>query len=250
MLQNEVSPPKQRGRFICFALTLLNLGIMIAYWVGFGFTPVAGSKAWRIPVALQAIFILPIIALVFLVPESPRWLAAHGKQDQALAVLSRLSGQTSEHPDVLAAYAEINAAVDFERNAGSGSWSDLLKSDNIQSRRRLLIACSVQFFQQIGGINALIFYMGNFLALVSDRPDLLAGGVFTWFFAASFIPWFLIDSWGRRGLLLSCIAGMAGCFAIQAGLVSKVASDGDKAAGAAATAFMFVYMGLFTVSTT
>lgn len=53
VLQSEVSPKAARGRFVCFQLSLLNLGIMIAYWVGYGFTPVTGSIAWRIPVALQ-----------------------------------------------------------------------------------------------------------------------------------------------------------------------------------------------------
>lgn len=90
---------------------------------------------------------------------------------------------------------------------------------------------------------------GNFLALVSDKPALLAGALFTWFFVASFIPWFLIDSLGRRKLLLSCIAAMAACFAIETALVWKVQDSNSKAAGGAATAFLFLYMGLFTVST-
>lgn len=157
VLQSEVSPKAARGRFVCFQLTLLNAGIMIAYWVGYGFTTVSGSKGWRIPVALQAIFQIPILILVFIVPESPRWLASHGRTEESLAVLARLQGKSITHTDVLVQHKEIQDIVTLEQECGSGKWKDLLKSDAIKSRRRLLIACSIQFFQQIGGINALIY---------------------------------------------------------------------------------------------
>jgi hypothetical protein len=224
------------------------LGIFVAYWTGYGFTPMTSSKAWRIPVAMQAIFILPIIALIFIVPESPRWLAAHGRSEESLAVLGRLQGKPITHQDVVLQHQEIQDAVAFEVSIGSGTWSDLLKEDKIKSRRRLLIACSIQFFQQIGGINAIIFYAGNFFALVSDKGALLAGGLFTWFFIASFIPWFMIDTVGRRKLLLACISGMAMAFAIESALVWKTQETGSRVAGGVAIAVLFIYMGLFTVS--
>lgn len=86
------------------------------------------------------------------------------------------------------------------------------------------------------------------LALVSDKASLLAGGLFTWFFIASFIPWFLINTAGRRKLLLVCISGMALAFALESALVWKVQTTSSKAAAGAAVAVLFVYMGLFTVS--
>ncbi|WVQ98396.1 hypothetical protein IAU59_005519 [Kwoniella sp. CBS 9459] len=247
VLQSEVSPKASRGRFVCFQLSLLNFGIMTSYWTGYGFAYVTGSKAWRIPVALQAVFIIPIFAIALFIPESPRWLAAHGRAEESLDVLARLHGKPADHADVVAQHMEIQNAVQVEASMGSGKWSDLLHEDELKTRRRLFIACAIQFFQQIGGINGLIFYMGNFFALVSDKPALLAGAVFTWFFAASFIPWFLIDSFGRRKLFLVCIAGMAVIFAIETGLIHKVQTTNSKTAGAVATAFMFVFMGLFTI---
>jgi hypothetical protein len=208
----------------------------------------SGSKAWRIPVALQAVFIIPIIVLVFVVPESPRWLASHGRGNECLEVLARLQGKPTSHQDVMIQHKEIIDAVTLEQSIGSGTWADLLKEDEIKSRRRLLIACSIQFFQQIGGINAIIFYAGTFFSLVTDKAALMAGGLFTWFFVASFIPWMLIDTVGRRKLLLVCIAGMSAAFATESALVWKVQTSSSKAAAGAAVAVLFVYMGLFTVS--
>ena len=140
--------------------------------------------------------------------------------------------------------------MQLQKAVGAGTWSDLLREDEVRSRRRLLIACSIQFFQQIGGINALNYFATNLVlatGLDLQESSLVAGGLFTWFFVASFIPWFLIDSVGRRKLLLACITGMVMCFAIEAGCVSAVEKSGSKAAGGAAVAFLFIYLGLFTV---
>jgi hypothetical protein len=93
----------------------------------------------------------------------------------------------------------------------------------VHTRRRFLIACGIQIFQQLGGINALICkskavlqetppnpndrtdYAGTLfqksLGFDANTSGLMAGFLNTWFFLASFIPWFLIDRFGRRPLV-------------------------------------------------
>ncbi|KAL1404841.1 hypothetical protein Q8F55_008451 [Vanrija albida] len=250
VLQAEISPAKQRGRFICVQLTVLNLGIMVAYWAGYGASKNTAQHTWRIPVACQACFQVPILVLIFIVPESPRWLASHGRVDDALKVVARLKGLALDSPEVKAMHDEIVATVEYDRQQGGGGWKDLLRNDKIKSRRRFLIACSIQFFQQLGGQNALTYYSTTIMGAAGLSPDmtsLISGVLFTWFFVASFIPWFLIDRVGRRKLLLSCIFGMVVMFACEAGVVSLVEKNGNKAAGSAAIAFLFIYMGLFTI---
>lgn len=77
----------------------------------------------------------------------------------------------------------------------------------------------------------------------------MAGGLQTWFFVASFIPWFLIDRIGRKPLLLSMIAVMASVMAVQAALIYQVqfATAIATSAGAAAAAMLFIYQGAFTI---
>ena len=88
-------------------------------------------------------------------------------------------------------------------------------------------------FQQLGGINAIIYYavflFSNSLGLSSSLASLLSGLLFTWFFVASFIPWFLIDTLGRRPLLIGSVALMAGIFAAMTGLVRQVDSGASNA---------------------
>ena len=103
-------------------------------------------------------FIIPIFVLSLIVTESPRWLANHDRHEEALLVVARLQGSASNpnDPVVQERYREIADGVAFEKAVSANSWSALVANDRIGSRRRLLIACSVQFFQQLGGINAII----------------------------------------------------------------------------------------------
>lgn len=137
-------------------LSTLNFGIFLVYWIDYAFSTTPSSYAWRVPVILQTIFLLAILALVSIVPESPRWLAAHDHVDESLAVLRRLRAHQLDNAAILHLHGDILRAVAEEQAIGSGSWKTLLKADRIHSRRRLLIACGIQAFQQLGGINAIV----------------------------------------------------------------------------------------------
>jgi hypothetical protein len=93
---------------------------------------------------MQAIFIIPILILVVIIPESPRWLASHGRSQESLAVLARLSGYSIDHPDIMEQHDEIMLAVNLQQRIGSGSWKELVQEDDLKSRRRFLIACAIQ----------------------------------------------------------------------------------------------------------
>ncbi|KAG8696202.1 hypothetical protein FRC09_008664 [Ceratobasidium sp. 395] len=169
VLQAEISPKATRGLFVCIQLTVLNLGTMLAYWVGYGFTSskqITGSAQWRIPLALQIVFVIPLLALShFVVPESPRWLAAHGRIPEAREVLEQLHydsataepGAGGGDAEVDSIITSITDTVKFDEQFGSGRWADIWRllgrEDTVKSRKRLLIACAIQAFQQLGGIN-------------------------------------------------------------------------------------------------
>lgn len=137
---------------------------------------------WRVPIALQIVFIVFLIVLALLIPESPRWLAAHGREEQALSVYSRLADRPSGDLVVENEWNEIMTNILLERQIEPGSsWSLLFRSDTKQSRRRFLIACSIQAAQQLGGINVTTVpierYVWNLMQLGAHlllRDDLSA----------------------------------------------------------------------------
>ncbi|KAJ8100216.1 general substrate transporter [Lipomyces tetrasporus] len=253
VMQAEFSPKATRGLYVCVQLTTLNLGTLLVYWIDYGFSTHVNSYAWRVPVILQCAFLLPMLLLLLHADETPRWLAAHDRQDDALEVLRRLNNGKIPDSDVVATYEDILRTVSAERAVGAGSWKDLLKNDKIQSQRRFFIACAIQMFQQLGGINAIIYYSGTIfhksVGFSANMSSLMSGFLQTWMFLASFIPWLLIDRIGRRRLLLSMISLMAAVMAVQSALVRQIENDTTigHVSGIAAAAMLFVFEGAFTI---
>lgn len=91
-----------------------------------------------------------------LIPETPRWLASHDRPDECLKVLARMKATSITDTEVQRLHHNILQVVAFEASIGTGSWRDLLSNDRVKSQTRLLIACAIQAFQQLGGINAVI----------------------------------------------------------------------------------------------
>lgn len=91
-----------------------------------------------------------MLGLCFLIDETPRWLIAHDHTEEARDVIHRLRGSSSTHEEIDALYNDIVRTIQVENAANKGSWTDIFREDNLKSRRRLLIACAIQAFQQLG----------------------------------------------------------------------------------------------------
>ncbi|EPE34774.1 MFS general substrate transporter [Glarea lozoyensis ATCC 20868] len=268
VFQAEFSPKATRGLYVCMQLSTLNLGIFLAYWVDYGFVQSYpdSSVSFRLPCILQCIFLLPMLILLCLVPESPRWLASHSDGSRSLKVLQDMHTYHMSEEKIFALNASIVQAASYEASLGAGKWSALnpfripnrtnksflCHDDRISSRRRFFLACALQSMQQLGGINALIYYSTTLFRTSLDftphLASLMSGFLQTFFFLASFIPWALIDRIGRRPLLLSCVAIMSLVMATESGLIYKVQSDKDisKSYGIGAAAMLFLFEGAFT----
>ncbi|KAK2051733.1 general substrate transporter [Colletotrichum caudatum] len=253
VLQAEFSPKASRGIYVCAQLSTLNFGIFLIYWIDYAFSSHVSSYAWRVPVILQCFCLLPMFILLQMIPETPRWLAAHDRSDECLAVLRRLRGDVDDDEAIQVMHSNIMQTVSYEAAVSSHSWKDVFVQDRIKTQKRFFIACAIQGFQQLGGINAIIYYSSTLfeksIGFDNHMSSLMSGFLQTWFFVASFIPWFLIDRVGRRPLLLSMISLMAAVMAVQAALIYQVqnATAIAKAAGIGAAAMLFVFQGAFTI---
>ncbi|KAF7791690.1 hypothetical protein EIP86_002713 [Pleurotus ostreatoroseus] len=115
----ELAPPEVRGSLVALQQLAITFGIMVSFWIDYGTNFIGGKHqsqaAWRIPIALQ---LVPAIILgigIYFMPFSPRWLVNQGRDDEALAVLSRARGMPPDSEVVQIEFLEIKAQHLFER---------------------------------------------------------------------------------------------------------------------------------------
>jgi sugar porter (SP) family MFS transporter len=188
----EISPEAQRGRLTAMFQFNIVLGILIAYlsnWL-IGSTD---AEAWRLMLGIMALPSVLYLVLVFFVPESPRWLITH-KQDTAAAEKIMAQIQAEKVGEAIASIQAANA------NATSGLGYFLSGRFNFP----ILLAFLLAFFNQLSGINAVIYYaprilkevgLGENAALLSTTGIGLINLFFTMFGLS------LIDRYGRRFLM-------------------------------------------------
>lgn len=260
ILQSEMSPAWSRGQLVAVDLMILNCGIALSYWVdyGFAFSSIKGAIAWRLPVALQLVFIVGIVFAALILPDTPRWYIATGREDAGLNVLARLKDRPEDDAEVVQEFQEIKRTVEHERATSRSGWLHLLtpgkgwKDDALRTRRRLLLACFIQAAQQLGGINALIYYSSTLFkqSIHFDDQDAarLAGGLNMTLIVGSVIAIFLVDRVGRRKLLLPMISGMSLVFAMQSGFVHAIQNGtASKNTRNAAVAMLFLFNLFFSI---
>ena len=201
--QSEVSPAENRGKLACIEFTGNIIGYMSSVWVGYACSFFKGNAAWRLPLLLQ-----PVIGLVLafgsvLLPESPRWLCDNDDDDGAMRVLADL--HQDGDPRLVRAkleYWEIKTSVQRMRAQGDRSYRAMWKG----LRYRTLIGMSSQACAQLNGINVISYYAPLVFESAGwvGRDALLMTGLNAVVYVASTVPtWFLVDTWGRRPILLS-----------------------------------------------
>lgn len=129
----------------------LEPGGLIAAGVTYGTAQMQSTWAWRIPSALQGLFSLVCILILPFMPESPRWLAYRGRNDEALEVLGQTySDGDVTTPIVLLQYKEITDTLAFEKETGETvGLMECIKTPS--SRKRLLLTLSVAVFSMLSG---------------------------------------------------------------------------------------------------
>jgi sugar porter (SP) family MFS transporter len=207
----EISPPAVRGRLV--ALSQLNVvaGILAAYLSNFVIAGIVGgpeSGAWRFMLGLPCVPAALFYVLLLGVPESPRWLIKVHRREEAEDVLRRVG---SDDPKGLT--AQIAESLHEETVSADEPFFQR------KYRRPILLALMVASFNQLSGINALIYYTADIFAKAgAGRTDALLQSVIIGFTNLVFtiLAMTVIDRFGRRRLLLVGALGLSACLFVAA----------------------------------
>ena len=233
---SEVSPPKARGWQVSLFQLAITVGILAAYLVDYAF---AASEGWRWMLGLAAVPGVILGAAMIFMPESPRWLAKNGSPDRARSVLSKIRGTSNVNAEL----QEIQSTLAQE--TGRGSWSDLF-APNV--RPALIVGIGLAVFQQITGINTVIYYAPTILqsAGISSASGAIlnTAGIGLVNVLMTIVSMWLIDRVGRRPLLLIGTAGMV----VALGLLGLAFARPGGALGGVAVITLMAYVASFAIS--
>jgi sugar porter (SP) family MFS transporter len=236
----EIAPPDTRGALVSLNQLMITIGILLSYIVGVAFTPIEG---WRYMFAVAVIPALILGIGMFTLPESPRWLVKNGKLDKARSVLllSRVEA------DVETEMQQMEEIERIERQQAQVSYKELLAP---WIRPALIVGVGLAIFQQITGINTVIYYAPTILEKVGFSAGgaiaATALGVGAVNVGFTILAVYIVDRVGRRPLLLIGLIGMI----VSLGLLGVVFSLGatSGAAGLLATICLALYIASFAIS--
>jgi SP family galactose:H+ symporter-like MFS transporter len=198
MYIGELVPAKVRGSLVAVNMLAITTGIVIAYLVDYAF---AGSKGWRYMFGLAAIPSIGLVVGMWWLPDSPRWLVSKSNVKEAKLVLKRVRTEADVTPEI----TDIQKSMEKQGMGGiKGLFQPSLKMP-------LIVGLGLAIFQQITGINTVIYYsptIFKFAGISATGPAILAGAALAgimWCFHVLAI--FLLDRVGRRPLLLTGVAG-------------------------------------------
>ncbi|KAA9395856.1 sugar porter family MFS transporter [Haloarcula sp. CBA1130] len=231
---SEIAPPSIRGGLTSLNQLMVTTGILLSYFVNYAFAD-AGAWRWMLGAGMVPAVILAIGILKM--PESPRWLFEHGRKDEARAVLKRTrSGGVDEE------LSEIEETVETQSETGV---RDLLAS---WLRPALVVGLGLAVFQQITGINAVIYYAPTILestGLGNVASILATVGIGTINVVMTVVAIMLVDRVGRRRLLLVGVGGMVATLAVL-GTVFYLPGLGGGL-GVIATISLMLFVSFFAI---
>jgi MFS transporter, SP family, arabinose:H+ symporter len=202
----ELAPPKIRGRLVGMFQINIVIGILLAYLSNFGIARLGlGASEWRWQFGIAALPAVLFLVMLFGIPQSPRWLVTQKRVEEARGVLQKMGVEDPERE-----LQEIVNSVHVER---------LERSEPLftwKYRLPIFLAVTIGMFNQLSGINAILYYLNDIFAAagfskLSGALQTVAIGSMN--LLATLLAMSVIDKLGRKTLLLIGSVGTALCLA-------------------------------------
>lgn len=192
MYISEISSAKNRGKLVALYQFNIVFGILIAYFSNYWLKGFDGINDWRWMLGVEAFPALIYCLMILIVPKSPRWLALKNKESEALSILK------ITHSEI-----EATQKLDIIKNEINTQEKQTSNVFNKKYNFPLLLAFLVAFFNQLSGINFLLYYAPEIFGRAGIENPFLASvyvGVANLIF--TILGMSLIDKFGRRQLLI------------------------------------------------
>lgn len=215
----EVAPPHKRGLLVSFNQLNIVIGISIAFFTNYLILQWGNSDAawaqslgfgkwnWRWMLGLEALPAILYYFGLYFVPRSPRWLMVHNRKEEALQVMNKIVSEEEARIQI----DEVEQSISDDKNKEKSKLTDIFKPS---MRKVIIIGLVVGVFQQIVGINAVLFYAPMIFeqtGIGTDASFIQAALVGVTNLGFTVVAMLTIDKFGRKPLLIIGMAGIAAC---------------------------------------
>ncbi len=214
----ETAPPGIRGRLVGIYEVFVSGGTLIGFWINYGLAQnvsAASSSQWVTSFGVQLIPGGLLLAGLFWMPESPRWLASHRGRGACIAVLEKLRNIPADHEYIIEEVTGIMDQIAYEEElvSSSGVRATVREMWEPTNRRRLVIGVMLFVFMQMAGSNSINYYspmIFESMGISGTNASLFATGVYglVRFVATLISMLWVVDRFGRTGMLMAGSAVM------------------------------------------
>ena len=245
LYQSETAPKWIRGSVVGAYQLAITIGLLLAAVVDNSTSGRKDSGSYRIPIAVQFVWALVLFTGLIFLPETPRYCIKQNNPEKAARCLSRLRQLDVDHPALVEELAEITANHEYELSLGKASYLDCFRGGML---KRTSTGCLLQALQQLTGVN-FVFYYGTtyFQSAGFTRPFVITMITSAVNVASTFPGLYMVETLGRRNLLLFGAVGMAVCQFIVASVGTATPSSNHSAQNAS-IAFICIYIFFFACS--
>lgn len=229
--QCEISPSEERGKLVCGEFSGNISGYALSVWIDYFCYFIqnigdarknphtfAANLSWRLPLFIQVVIAFILFLGGFFIVESPRWLLDVDMDQQGFHVLSLLYDSSVDNNKPTKEFFQIKNNILQERITTpkyERSWKHMFRNH----LTRVLVACSSLAFAQFNGINIISYYAPMVFAEAGFNDSnalLMTGFNAIVYLLLTIAPWFLVDRWGRKPILISGGLSMATCLGLIA----------------------------------
>lgn len=250
---SELAKAHNRGSSFALVFCANYIGIVIAYWLGYGLRNNTTDFKWRFPLAFQTVPTIILLLTVAFLPESPRWLIAKGCRDEGVEILAKIRGDHGLSSRALA--AEVLQLDVITVNAQHARYRLINMSFGRHSSffhlgRRVCLAVGIMLMMEWSGILAITVYANTLFqqaGFSADKSAWLSGLCNTFGIIGTMASIFTIDRFGRRKSLYFGFFIQGAVLMLSGGLsrLSKDHANHAGAYGASAAAMVFIYTFFF-----
>ncbi|OBA23094.1 general substrate transporter [Metschnikowia bicuspidata var. bicuspidata NRRL YB-4993] len=224
---SEMAPRKIRGTIGGIFQFSVTVGIFIMFLIGYGCSHIQGLASFRIPWGVQMIPGIILLTGLFFIPESPRWLAKQGYWEDAEIIVANIQAKGNrEDANVQIEMSEIKEQLLLDEHAKAFTYADLFSK---KYRKRTFTAVSAQIWQQLTGMNVMMYYIVYIFQMAGyDGDTNLVPSLIQYILnmAVTVPALFTLDLLGRRTILL---IGAALMMAFQFGVAGILATYSEPA---------------------